>query len=81
MVSVRGWQPKLVGSLLQEEDQKEEKLFLPKIKWLSLKVKKKATSLEKLLKKKNFIQITFPYLLPKTFLKLKINPTYLSVLL
>jgi|TARA_B100001093_G_scaffold347293_1_gene331911 hypothetical protein len=38
MVSVRGWQPKLVGSLLQEEEQKEEKLFQRKLfKWLSLK--------------------------------------------
>ena len=38
MASEQGWLPKLVDNLLLEEEPKEEKLSLRKIKWLSLKV-------------------------------------------
>ena len=38
MVSEQEWLQKPVDSLLLEDEQKEEKLYQLKIKWLSLKV-------------------------------------------
>jgi hypothetical protein len=38
MVLEQEWQPKQADNSSLEDEQKEEKLFLPKNQWLSLKV-------------------------------------------